>query len=370
MARKYSNYSVYRNPRSPFWYGNVKDEYAKGGRHRFPTEVEATEENEELALDIARAEYLKRLKKNKLEIVEKQRLTLKESYGTYLSYEGGKLAPGSRMGVESSYAALSDYFSGNMLLDEINQAGMAGFMKDIKKIDKKTKLRGESDLAPATKNRYIDVFSSVLSFLEDFNISLPQIKFGKLKLKGPDSKENDISLMQLEILLRELKPHQRPIILFAVLTGLRKASVLSLKWEQINLFSKTINLKAKSRKKGGKNITVPISGGLESLLISLNAQPEGYVFLYKGQPIKDTKTSFNKAKSRAGLDFLTFHGLRHTFGCFLIGEADLKAVQDAMHHEDPRTTLRYARRKQEKLREQINNNSNFAQIGHTMKVAI
>lgn len=368
MSRKYLNYSIYKRPGSPFWYGNIADEQAKSGRARFPTKIEAIEENKELALEIARNEYYKRLKENKLGVVEKRKITLKQAYDTYLSYEKPKLAQGAIEGVYSSRAAFTHYFTENIALNDITTSGVASFIRDIKKINKKTKER-DLEYANASKNRYVDVFQRVINFLKPFDeIELPNISFEGTNLPEPDSKENDISLEQLVLLLEQLADHQRPIVLFAVLTGLRKASILSLRWEQINLFGRVINLKAKGRKKGGKNITIPISGALEKLLIDLKPQKDGYVFLYQGKPIKSTKTSFNKAKERAGLSFLTFHGLRHTFGCFLVEHSDIKDVQDAMHHSDVRTTLRYARRKQEKLRDQLNNNSNFVQIGHNLRV--
>lgn len=357
--RTYLNYSIFRDERSPFWIAQIRTET---GRIKFSTKVIANEQNKELATEIARARYYKEIKQEQLGIKERQRITLSQAFGTYLEYEGHKLSKGAYEAVNSTISALKTEFNLNILFDTITTASLATWLKNLQKTNRETGLRDDGPVSNGAKNRYIAVFRRVCNFLSDFNIEVPEIKYKALKLKEPHSKENDINLKQLDKLLKKLPEHQRAIVLFAVLTGLRKSNILSLTWEQVNLFNKTISVKVK----GGKNRTVPISKATEKLLKELNPST-GPVFLYKGKPIKNTKSAFNKAKERAGLGFLTFHGLRHTFGCMLIEHADLKDVQDAMHHNDPRTTLRYARRKQERIREAMNNNANFVEIGLTMR---
>jgi len=49
---------------------------------------------------------------------------------------------------------------------------------------------------------------------------------------------------------------------------------------------------------------------------------------------------YKAALARAGLRSLRFHDLRHTFGTRMIGETDIRRVQEWMGHADVQTTMR------------------------------
>ena len=50
---------------------------------------------------------------------------------------------------------------------------------------------------------------------------------------------------------------------------------------------------------------------------------------------------YDAALGRAALRPLRFHDLRHTFGTRMIGNADIRRVQEWMGHADIQTTMRY-----------------------------
>src|SRR5260370_40681113 len=62
-----------------------------------------------------------------------------------------------------------------------------------------------------------------------------------------------------------------------------------------------------------------------------------------GLPINGDALSsrYEKALAAAGLRRLRFHDLRHTFGTRMIGEADIRRVQEWMGHADIQTTMKY-----------------------------
>jgi len=50
---------------------------------------------------------------------------------------------------------------------------------------------------------------------------------------------------------------------------------------------------------------------------------------------------YDKALERGQLRRLRFHDLRHTFGTRMIGQADIRRVQEWMGHADVQTTMKY-----------------------------
>lgn len=132
-------------------------------------------------------------------------------------------------------------------------------------------------------------------------------------------------------LLRELAPHQRPMVLFAVHTGLRQANVLGLTWDCVDLERRIVVIHAIDTK-ANKTHTAPLNDTALSVLQGQLGLHKTHVFVYRGKPITEIKTSFQKACIRAGLGEerieanklnksgqsrfyrgLRWHDLRHTF---------------------------------------------------------
>ena len=82
-----------------------------------------------------------------------------------------------------------------------------------------------------------------------------------------------------------------------------------------------------------------------STLLGLEKRPNSpYVFCHKnGRPYKDVRGSLGKAASKAKIERVRFHDLRHTFASQLVmGGVDLKAIQELLGHKTIDMTLRYA----------------------------
>lgn len=121
-----------------------------------------------------------------------------------------------------------------------------------------------------------------------------------------------MSTEEQERLVACATPHLRNIITFAALTGLRSGDVFGLKWVDVDLDSGICRVfvsKTKQRK------VMPLADAAVGLLKGMVRDSE-YIFTYKGKPIKSIKTSFAKAKRKAGLadrPGLTPHSCRHIF---------------------------------------------------------
>lgn len=146
-----------------------------------------------------------------------------------------------------------------------------------------------------------------------------------------------------ERLKAELSPTALQIVTVALLTGFRSGNVLKLKWEQIDLNLRTIEL-LKTENKGKKYIKMSISDSLYNLLLTLEPKRSGYVFINPKteKPYTTIKTAFKAAVRRAGLEDLRFHDLRRTVGTWLLTSGvDIRTVQSILAHSDVRTTERY-----------------------------
>jgi integrase len=149
-------------------------------------------------------------------------------------------------------------------------------------------------------------------------------------------------------------PHLKPIVESALLTGMRRGELLSLKWEQIR--NGFIYL---TETKSGKGRQIPINNRLTEVLKEVrrgNQLKSPYVFCdSQGRRFYQVRRSFTSACRRAGIEAFRFHDLRHTFASQLVMKgASLKAIQELLGHADLKMTMRYAHLSQEHLKDSVN----------------
>lgn len=171
------------------------------------------------------------------------------------------------------------------------------------------------------------------------------------------TRQRDRFLSQEEIaqFLAHIPPHQQAMMQFALLTGLRKANVLNLKWAQVDLPHAALHIPA-DEAKGVRDLRLPLAPEAVELLAGLTRHPESDYVFYKenGRPYRDIYSGFRLAVKKAGLQDVTIHTLRHTVGSHLVmNGVDLATVKDLLGHRDIRTTLRYAHLAQDHKRQAI-----------------
>ncbi|TCS38077.1 tyrosine-type recombinase/integrase [Reinekea marinisedimentorum] len=99
----------------------------------------------------------------------------------------------------------------------------------------------------------------------------------------------------------------------AILTGLRRSELLSLRWEQVNLTEKTYYL---SKTKNGEPLELPIGDRVLEILQSRYKVKDVIGFVFNTDNaygvIKEPKKALTKIRTETGIEF-SLHDLRRTF---------------------------------------------------------
>lgn len=135
-------------------------------------------------------------------------------------------------------------------------------------------------------------------------------------------------------------------IKFALLTGVRRGTLYTLKWEDVDFGRGLVTLRISHRRKGIETVTGQVSPEALEVLEGLPRTDSPYVFPGKnGQQRTDFKGPWRRVRLAAGLpDTIRLHDLRHTFGSYhAMADTPPQVIQQLMHHRDFRTTLKYAR---------------------------
>jgi integrase/recombinase XerD len=176
------------------------------------------------------------------------------------------------------------------------------------------------------------------------------------KLKGKAAKKDILTLAELKVLAATpiASSEVRRAFLFCCVTGLRWADVNRLKWSNIRVDSKEMNI---SQSKTDENVFTP----LNDTAIKLLQDPEkkdGYVFKLPS-PAGANKTLRAWVK-RAGIDKkITWHNARHSFGTNLIfNDVDVLTASKLLGHTSMKHTQRYVKASQE-MKEEATGKINF-----------
>ncbi len=154
----------------------------------------------------------------------------------------------------------------------------------------------------------------------------------------------------------------KELIVFAVLTGMRRGEILNLTWNNVDLAKKLIHVESgrSFRTKFDKRRTVPISESVYQLLQQKADRSESeYVFPKEGNQIKEDHLAhiFKRYVRKAQLDGrLHFHCLRNSFASWLAADGvSIYVISKLLGHSSVKTTQDYyAHLQPEHLHETVN----------------
>lgn len=212
----------------------------------------------------------------------------------------------------------------------------------------------------STCNRYLQLLKRMFNLaIEEGYAEENPVRKVKLFSEKDNLKERILTEAEEERLLENCSEILRPIILVALNTGMRRAEILNLTWNQIDFKTRRIRVE---KTKSGKVRFVPINNALFYVLNRLRVENGQSPFVFfnskTGKPHLDMKTGFKGACRRAGISNLRFHDLRHTFASRLVEKGvDIETVKELLGHHSITVTQRYTHSSDERKRaavEQLN----------------
>jgi integrase len=140
----------------------------------------------------------------------------------------------------------------------------------------------------------------------------------------------------------------------AAATGMRRGEVAALRWEQVDLERGTISVRGRTKTESSRRL-VPLSPDTIEVLRFHRERHGGGTYLFPAEKAPDKPVTgdvlyktFTRLRKRAGLPYLPFHGLRHTFATLMLtagvhpkivaeflGHAEARLVMDRYSHLIP-----------------------------------
>jgi integrase len=202
---------------------------------------------------------------------------------------------------------------------------------------------------PATVNRLLGNVKHMLAMAIKWG-ELSKNPFKEVKLLRVPKMHERILEQDEEVELLEAcdqvrAPYLRPIILFALNTGMRKGEILSLQWSQVDLANRLIHVEQGKTEESDRRI--PMNQMVFALMFGLYRKRCGDLIFpsprKSGEKFVDLKTAFRRAVRLSKIRHLRFHDMRHTFATRLVrAGVDLITVQKLLGHSKITTTARYA----------------------------
>ncbi len=174
----------------------------------------------------------------------------------------------------------------------------------------------------------------------------------------PASKDRWLNHAEIERLLdAAVSPHIRLAILLMLTTAGRVGAVLDLTWDRVDMDRAQIDLRidAVGPRKG--RAVVPINATLRAALsVAAEAALSDYVVEYAGDRVKSIRTGMDATTTRANLEGVSAHTLRHTAGVHMAAaNIPMSLISQYLGHSNTAVTERvYARYAPEHMTEAAN----------------
>lgn len=214
----------------------------------------------------------------------------------------------------------------------------------------------------ASVNREIALLRRVCNWCEARGYDVPAIDWREAKLKEKAPETRILSAEEEARLFDHLPESLQPIVEFALISGQRRAEIVTLRWSDVDL----VNARATVSTKGGQRHTFPLTPRLAAII---RQQPKvcAQVFTYvcerpspkrkdrparrRGERYPFSKQGWDRkwrrALAEAGIEGFRFHDTRHTA---LTRLGSIEAAQRLANHSDIRTTRRYFHTSEDEVR--------------------
>lgn len=135
--------------------------------------------------------------------------------------------------------------------------------------------------------------------------------------RASDVRVRFLTRAQADELLSRLPDHQREVVLFALVTGLRQRNILDLTWSRVDLDRRIARIEGDSTK-NGQALGVPLNEVALGVLRRQLGRHETHVFTYRGRPLRNANNrAWRRALEECGIGDFRWHDLRHTWATWL-----------------------------------------------------
>lgn len=240
---------------------------------------------------------------------------------------------------------------GDMRLRDINQRQIQAFMMD---------LRNEG-LSGASTDYHAALIRRMGSIAVRWGYLDANFAKGVQLYREYNGVENILTDDQLKALLQVLyTDSNRPICqlaLFLLSTGCRLSAALTARWSNIDIENKLWIIPASNSKSKRQN-SIPLSDSALAVLKQIDKKDEDeFVFTNRktGTRFKNTFKPWDRIRTKAGVPFLRYHDLRHSFATYCVNNGrTLYEVSKLLNHADTRMSARYAHLSKSTLLEAAN----------------
>jgi len=199
---------------------------------------------------------------------------------------------------------------------------------------------------PATVNRELACLRHMLNKAVDWGLARANPMRGVKLFREENQRTRILSEDEEARLLAACEESRswrlKLIVLTALHSGMRKGEILRLRKADVDFQAGFVNVE---QSKSGHGRRIPLNATLrEALLGAVGQSSSEYMFGGdNGQPVVNLKTGWQAALKRAGIEGVTFHTCRHTFGTRLVMKGvDLVTVAELMGHRTLKMTQRYS----------------------------
>ena len=229
-----------------------------------------------------------------------------------------------------------------------------------------------------TANRTLELLRSILNKAIAWGLFSkvnPVVGIEKFTLK---SRDRFLQVDELPRFFQALgeEPNEtiRDYVLLSLLTGARKANVLSMQWKDVNLKRGEWRIE---ETKSGTPQTATLSPEALSILRNRirNIKPsEPMTFVFPGEGrnghLIEPKKGWKRILERAGINDLRIHDLRRTLGSWQAKTgASLAIIGKSLNHKNQNTTAIYARLDLDPVRESVNTATSAMMVAAGLKKA-